>query len=178
MQKMLTNRERAVRREKGKALVRALHLTELATAGRARALALHEANEQLDRIGRLVPGALQGGISMTEIGRITDVSRPTLYELRGRYGGAIGDLRFALLLVIATRQPVSRDELQETLGDQQHFEQVFSEFEKQRLIEYDVEPTEVGDDQLLVLMAPDGYRTLEEWEFEITLADDKGGSDK
>jgi hypothetical protein len=163
---MLTNRERTVRREKGKALVRALHLTELAAAGQARSLALHEADEQLDRIGRLLPGALQGGISMTEIARITDVSRPTLYELRGRYGGSIGDVRFALLQAIATRQPVTREELQEDFGETQGFEQVLSEFERHGFIEYDVTPAgaEGHEATLIVLMAPDGYQTLEHWD--------------
>jgi cell division protein ZapA (FtsZ GTPase activity inhibitor) len=94
----------------------ALHLSELSLAGKAGALALHEADEQLDRIARLLPDALQGGISMTKIGRITNVSRPTLYELRGRYGGSVGDLRLAILQAITMSNAVTAEQLAERLG--------------------------------------------------------------
>ena len=84
------SREDTLRHEKGKALVRALHLSELVATSKAREVALHEAEAQFDRIARLLPDALKGGISMTEIARVTGISRPTLYELRARYGGSVG----------------------------------------------------------------------------------------
>jgi hypothetical protein len=52
------DREARLKREKGKATVRALHLSELEAAGAARARALAEADKQLDRVARLLPDAL------------------------------------------------------------------------------------------------------------------------
>lgn len=161
------NRADILRQEKGKALVRALHLSELEAAGRARALALHEAEEQLAKIARLMPLALESGISITDIRRVTNVSRPTLYELRGRHGTSLGDLRFALLQAVATRQPVSVDELKEHFAERPEFDEVLHEFNEGRLIEYIVEPGPPdGEDMLVVLMTPDGYQTLEQWDFD------------
>ena len=80
-----TDRRETMQREKGRGLVRALHLSELQAAGAARELALHTAEQQLDRIAKVLPDALGAGLSMSEIARVTGVSRPTLYELRDRY---------------------------------------------------------------------------------------------
>ena len=174
---MTTSRSDTFRRERGKALLRALHLSELELAGAARAFALHQADEQLDRIARLLPDALRNGISMTDIARVTGVSRPTLYELRGRYDRSIGDLRFSLLQAVATRQPVSVDELRTELGKSGELDEVLAEFEKQGLIEYDVAPIGEQDEGLpVLLMAPYGYQTLEEWNFEdMVRADEPEG---
>src|SRR5947208_54840 len=103
-------------REKRRATVRGLHLAELDDAGRARADALSRADEQLDRIARLLPDALRAGLTLTEIARVTGVSRPTLYELRGRYGEAASDVQLALLQSIATRGPLSVDDLFQHVG--------------------------------------------------------------
>lgn len=164
-----------LRQEKGKALVRALHLSELETAGRARAVALHEADVQLDKIAHLMPLVLESGISITDIGRVTGVSRPTLYELRGRYGVTLGDLRFSLLQAVATRQPVTIQELKEHFADRPEFDEVLRELDKQGLTEYGIEsvPIEddgsslvVAEDTPVVLMTPDGYQALEQWDFD------------
>jgi hypothetical protein len=104
-----------IRREQGRALVRALHVSELEAAGAARNLALHQAELQLDRIARLLPDAIQGGLTLAEIGRITGVSRPTLYQLRGRYGDA-SDLRLAVLQTVANRGAMPTRELADLVG--------------------------------------------------------------
>lgn len=172
---MATKREDMLRHEKGKALVRALHLSELSLAGNARALALHEADEQLDRIARLLPDALQGGISMTEIGRITNVSRPTLYELRGRYGGSVGDLRLAILQAIITSNAVTAEQLAERLGrPREDIDLVVDEFLNGELLE--MEPEEVGPDEWeqQLRLTVKGLAFLEDWQF----ADDVAGSEK
>jgi DNA-binding phage protein len=108
--------ERMVRlsRERGKALVRSMHLSEFQAAGAARAVALHEAEEQLDRIARALPEALNAGLPLAEIARSAGVSRQTLYELKARYGPA-GSLELAVLQGIATSQPVTVDELADLL---------------------------------------------------------------
>jgi DNA-binding MarR family transcriptional regulator len=102
-------------REKSRAAVRALHLRELEGVGSARAAALAAADEYLDRIARLLPDALQAGLSLTEISRVAGISRPTLYELRGRYGEAGSDLTLAVLQAIALRGPISVKHLADDL---------------------------------------------------------------
>ena len=102
-------------REKSRATVRALHLRELEAAGAARAAALKAADEYLDRIARLLPDALNAGLSLTEISRVAGTSRPTLYELRGRYGEEASDLQLAVLQAIALRGPISLGDLKANL---------------------------------------------------------------
>jgi len=97
------DRERRMRYEKGKGLLRAVHESELDAAGAARALALHEAEQQLDRIARRLRDALAAGLTVSEIARLTGVSRPTLYELRARYSADPRDLTFAVISVIGSR---------------------------------------------------------------------------
>lgn len=176
--RMPTNREDMLRQEKGKALVRALHLSELSLAGKARALALHEADEQLDRIARLLPDALQGGISMTEIGRITNVSRPTLYELRGRYGGSVGDLRLAILQAIITNNAVTAEQLVERLGrPRADIDLVVDEFLGGELVEIEPEEVVPGEWEQQLCLTVKGLAFLEHWQFEAD-ADDEGDPDK
>lgn len=146
--------------------MRALHLSELETAGTARTIALHEAEKQLDRVARLLPNAIQAGISITEIARVTGVSRPTLYELQGRYGGSLGDLRLGVLQTIALRQPISNDQLRLLFNDRAELEQVVVDFADKGLIELDAEQTPDGYVAML-LLGPDGYEALERWDFEF-----------
>jgi DNA-binding phage protein len=110
-----TDRLTQVNREKGKTLVRAMHLSEFQAAGAARAVALHEADEQLDRIARALPDALNAGVPLAEIARSSGVSRQTLYELKARYDPA-GDIELAVLQSVATRQPTSVAELAQWLN--------------------------------------------------------------
>ena len=98
-------------REKTRGTVRALHLRELERAGAGRAAALQAADEHLDRIARLLPDALQAGLSLTEIARVAGISRPTLYELRARYGADASDVQLAVLQAIALRGPISLTDL-------------------------------------------------------------------
>src|SRR5690242_19169579 len=92
-----SNRQTARQREKGGGVVRSLYAGEFESARNRRQDALREADAQLDRIARLLPEALAAGWKISEIARLTDVSRPTLYELRGRYTGSPRDLRLAVL---------------------------------------------------------------------------------
>jgi hypothetical protein len=72
-------REQWLLQEKGKAVVRTLHLSELQDAGEARLSAIDRADVQREVICSLLPGALKAGLSLAEISRVTGVSRPTLY---------------------------------------------------------------------------------------------------
>jgi len=88
--------------EESRANVRALYVSQLEAAGGARAKALREADDYVDRIARLMPDALTSGLSLTDVARITGVSRPTLYQLRARYGESHTHLRLAILQAISS----------------------------------------------------------------------------
>lgn len=176
---MTMSREDTLRHEKGKALVRALHLSELVAASKAREVALHEAEAQFDRIAHLLPDALKGGISMTEIARVTGISRPTLYELRARYGGSVGDLRLAVLQAVIADNAATTASVAERLGRPTgDIELVVGDFVDRKWLDWDVE--EIGDkeyeQQLRVTLA--GLETLEHWQFEEEVEDEVEGSDK
>lgn len=102
------------KKRRGKAVLQTLHARELEEAGAARQAALDEAEVQLDRIGELLPGALSAGLSISEIARLTGVSRPTLYELQRRSGGA-RDLDLEVLAAVSAAGPQSESELSESL---------------------------------------------------------------
>lgn len=103
-------------RERGKAAVRSLFLAELEDLRHKRTVALREAEEQLDCLARLLPNALEAGISVSEIARAADVSRPTLYQLRGRYSKRAGDLRLTVISVVASRGDMYREQIVEAIG--------------------------------------------------------------
>jgi len=164
---MSTRRSDNLRHEKGKALVRALHLSELEAAGSARALALHQADEQLDRVARLLPDALEGGISMSEIARSTGISRPTLYELRARYGGSVGDLRLAILQAVVTSKAVSIAGLAERLcRELSEIEGLVRAFEQEGVLEKDFARVDEDEYAEYLYLTESGLRTLEAWIFE------------
>ena len=147
--------------EKGRALVRSLHLSELQAAGAARAVALHEADVQLDRVARLLPDVLAGGLSLTEISRVTGVSRPTLYELRGRYSDSPQDLRLAVLQAIASRGTLTPAGLYELLGGRSaERERIVGDLQDQDIIEFEI------DDEPYYVLTHGGFALLEHWTFE------------
>lgn len=167
----MTAKERVdrLRKEKARALVRELHESELKAAGAARAVALHEADQQLDRIARLLPDALDGGLSLAEVARITNVSRPTLYELRARYGGTAGDLRFAVLQILATRGPVWEHEVIERLAGRDGVAGVLADFVREGLADVEVGMwDEHGRDTGPGFeLTAKGFETLENWTFVL-----------
>lgn len=165
---MPTEREDRLMQEKGKALLRALHLSELAVAGKERDLALHKAEEQLDRIARLLPDALEGGISISEIARVTGISRPTLYELRARYGGAVGDLRLAILQAVIAGNAMTVEQLAERLTrPSAEIKLIVDNFIDQELLEEDVE--QIGEEtyEMRLSVTMKGLAFLEHWQFEV-----------
>ena len=90
------------------------YLGEAASIGLKRAEALRVAEEQLDKLARLLPNAIDAGIGVSEIARVADVSRPTLYELRARYSD---NWRYVLLGVLqATLVGGSSSDIAELIG--------------------------------------------------------------
>jgi DNA-binding MarR family transcriptional regulator len=154
-----------IQQEKGKALARAVQASELQAAGDARELALHEADLQLERIARLLPNALQAGLNLSEIARITRVSRPTLYELKARY--TEGNISLAILQSVASRGPITLGDLADHLG------RVPSEVQSgaKDLVDsgqLDWEPIEwldTGEHELAYSVTSKGLAALEAWEF-------------
>jgi hypothetical protein len=152
--------------EKARAAVRALHLTELEDAGRARVAALAQADSELQRIAARLPDALDAGISLSEIARVTGISRPTLYELRGRHSDSPRDLTLALLQLIGTRGAVPVPNLPAIMGrPESEYSAVLKSLISSDLIEYEIEEGPDGAEALYVLTAK-GHALLEGWEFD------------
>jgi DNA-binding phage protein len=156
-----------VLREQGKALVRSTHLSELRAAGAARAAALNESEQQLDRIARVMPNALNAGISLAEIARNTGVSRQTLYELKPRYDPS-GDIQLAVLQTIATRQPITTRELAQHLNRSiRTVRPVVQSFVVGRLVDEATGPYEDG-----LYLNDAGSSYLSDWWIERTEEDE------
>ena len=170
-----TPRDLHLRREKGHALVRALHLSELQAAEAARTLALHEADQQLDRIAHRLPEAIAAGISITEIARVTNVSRPTLYELRARYSDDERDLRFAVLQTILSHGPIDRHGVAERLERTRAEVDAFvDELVKDGAVTEDINP-DLPEPIMEVYVTEQGLADFEGWDFD-EFTQDKGGS--
>jgi DNA-binding MarR family transcriptional regulator len=158
-----TDRMAQLNREKGKALVRAMHLSEFRAAGSARALALHEAEEQLDRIARALPDALNADVPLAEIARSSGVSRQTLYELKARYDPA-GNTELAVLQAIATNQPVTVDKLAARLNrTQREVKEPVDAFLESGLIAWVFLDRDAGD---RVCLTDNGAAVLAGWWLE------------
>jgi predicted transcriptional regulator len=156
-------RRATMQREKGRGLVRALHLSELQAAGAARDLALHEAEQQLDRIAKVLPDALGAGMSMSEVARVTGVSRPTLYELRGRY--ADRDLTHAVFQTIANRGRARQSDLVEHVGRPwTQIQQVLTDLLAQGMLEEDFNEDQENPAMELWLTEA-GFDALEHYKF-------------
>jgi AcrR family transcriptional regulator len=152
-----------IRKEKGRELVRSAYVAELQAAGAARAVALHEAEEQLDRIAKVLEDARGAGLSMSDIARITGVSRQTLYELKGRYGST-EDLGLAVLAVVATSGAITLDALADELGrGRSEVEGVVKSYLDGHLIEETVFLDAEGEDALAITEI--GEAALLDWTF-------------
>jgi transcriptional regulator with XRE-family HTH domain len=154
-----------IQQEKGKALARAVQASELQAAGDRRELALHEADVQLERIARLLPNALQAGLSLSEIARVTRVSRPTLYELKARY--TEGDITLAVLQSVAARGPVTLRELADHLGrgESEVAAAVKAHVDADRMDWEAITWRDTGEDEIAYSLTGDGLDALEAWEF-------------
>src|SRR5436190_24182806 len=108
------NRHDLARRESTRDQLKAMHKHVLAAAGEARLAAMQEATTELERIADLLPGALESGLSLAEISRITGVSRPTLYELQ-RESTATPDRGIQLLAALVAGGAQTIEELGESL---------------------------------------------------------------
>jgi DNA-binding phage protein len=170
-----TDRERRLTQARSSSVIKSLHARGLAEAGAARAAALEEAEKQLDRIARLLHDALQGGVSMTEIARVSGVSRQTLYELRGRYGDT-ADLRFAVLQSLATQGPSMADQVAEHVGrPESEVVPLLAELADGGLAGWELggEGARFVGGDFECYLTLEGLRALEEWSFTDELEADE-----
>ena len=161
---MMVDTKDALRKEKGRGLVRALHIGELEAAGAAREAGLQLAEKELDRIARALPAALDAGMSMAEIARITGVSRQTLYEIRGRYNDR--DLALVVFQMIANNGRARADDIAKRVGrPAQEIRGVLSELFDRKLIDEDFND-DSDDPAMEYMLSPAGFVALEEWHFD------------
>jgi hypothetical protein len=154
------NRDRKpVGPEEGRANVRALYVSQLETAGRARDEALREADGHLDRIARLIPDALKAGLSLTDVARITGVSRPTLYQLRARYGESHANLRIAVLQAVQNTDGSLAALVRELDRPEAELWPVLQDFIDGDALE--LEPTDEEEPKPAFLLTPKGYALIE-----------------
>lgn len=159
-------------KERNQAIVRGLHLNELTAAGHARAAALNEADQQLDRVARVLPDALDAGLSLSEIARVAKVSRQTLYELRARYEESSRNLSLAVLQTVVGRAPIRVSEVAEHLQrPAREVRDLLNSFEDQGFIGSDVDDGPDGPFQVFFAM-PAGLHLLEDWSFDEAAAAD------
>ena len=159
-----SDRQIRLQQEKGKQLVRSVHLGELQAAGEARATALRQAEEQLDRIARLLPDALDGGVRITEIARLTGVSRQTLYELRARYSDSPRDLTLAVMQALLTQYPATAEEVANHLGRSvSDVEAVLKRLRDEGFADWDYESF---PDAFVTHLTIQGFKAFEDWQFE------------
>jgi hypothetical protein len=157
-------------RETGRGALRGLYLGEAAAIGHKRAEALREAEEQLDRLARLLPNAVDAGIALAEIARVADVSRPTLYQLRARYSDRPVDLRLGVLHAAAQGGMTTKDIAESLQRPVAEIEAVLNELQEKELM--DAEPVEYLDGSgsgwmWSVRLA--AFEALGEWAFDRAL---------
>lgn len=153
------HRDIEVRRARGLALVQTLHRHELQEAGSARKAALEDADAQLERIAQHLPGALQAGLTVAEVSRITGVSRQTVYDLQKRKTSP--DRRFAILSALAGESPQPVSALAEDADQAVAGRELIDRLAAQGLVDlgHDAAGVETAS------LTPDGEDTLGAWEF-------------
>lgn len=163
---MATRKEAIRQREQGKAAVRALYLSELEDIGAQRAAALKAAEEQIDRVSRVLQSALDAGFSLSEIARLTEVSRPTLYQLRARQTAAADDIRLAIFQSIANHGVIYEGTLREHLAtDPAKFRQALDVMVREGLLTEDFNDDPDEPDMQFAL-TPAGLAELSNWSFD------------
>jgi DNA-binding MarR family transcriptional regulator len=156
--------ERSVlqQREKARGALRALYLGEAVAIGRRRARALREAEEQLDKLARLLSNAVDAGIGLAEIARVADVSRPTLYQLKARYSDNPVDVRLAVLQATLERDTVR--EIAARLGRSvDEVAALLSEFEDRGWVGWEVDDED--GNEVVWHLGLEGLAALERWTF-------------
>jgi DNA-binding PadR family transcriptional regulator len=104
-------------RQRSRALLDALSRDALEEAGHRLADIRQAEERELETISRHLPGALAGGLSVTEIAEITGLSRQKIYELRKRHTFADDDLQLRILIQLAAGGAQSAEGVAHVLDD-------------------------------------------------------------
>lgn len=160
-----------IQREKGRAVVRARYLGELADVHARRMAALHEVNQQLDRVARLLTDAKLAGLTLVEISNASGISRPTLYQLQARYSDSPGDLRLGVLQTIANLGWVTASIVAtEIERDRDDVEGMIKQLLADELLEEDFNDDPV-EPAMAYRLTPTGFGALEGWTFALEEGD-------
>ena len=161
-------------REETRAQARAVFVSQLESAGRARQAALRQADDQLDRIARVLPDAATAGLSVTDVARITGVSRPTLYQLRARYGESHRHLRLAVLRAVTTTDGTLKAIVRSLGRPEKDLWPVLQDFVDGDVLDVDPYEDEDGTQPAFVLTQK-GDVLMDVWHFEEA-DESEGGS--
>lgn len=165
---MVDEERRAVeRRERARGSLRALYLGELADIGRRRQEALAEADRQIDRLAHLVLNAVDGGVGVSEIARMANVSRPTVYALLPRARDKVRDMRLAVLQL--TLDGTTAREISKTLGcPRDEVEALLLGFQQRGWVVQRYPVTGRREDPVW-LLAGGGVEAIEEWDSDRSI---------
>lgn len=169
------DRERAIREERGRGVVRALYTSELRAIADARRDALASAEKELDKLARLLPDALAAGLTLSEVSRLSDVSRPTLYELKGRFGDETADLHLGILQAIANRGYADRGEIEGNIyRSRERAHEIVDSLIADGLADTVMEDRDNTSVEV-VFLTDAGMRLLEQWTFASYEAEEHSG---
>jgi DNA-binding MarR family transcriptional regulator len=150
----------------GDEMLRSVYREELARAGGVRSAAMEQADEELQTIAALLPGATASGLAVSEIARIADVSRPTVYELL-KDSGSEPDLLAALLAALIDG-PHTENDLTKKLGvDHRTLGQLIGALVEQGWAQ---RLTEGSADTQTFMATDEGEKALADWEFSGEVA--------
>jgi DNA-binding phage protein len=155
------DRQRVVR---SRALVRNLSRQALEEAGERLAVAQQRADHEFELIAQHIAGAIGVGLSISEIARLTGLSRPKVYELRDRYRPADGELEMRVLAQLAASGGLSTEQLADQLDESlARLREAIEALEARTHVRLALTYYDASDPTELYRIAPDAYPTLERW---------------
>lgn len=156
-----SDRERVVR---SRAIVQSLSRQALEEAGERLAVAQQRADDELELIAQHIAGAIGVGISISEIARLTGLSRPKVYELRDRYRPADSELEMRVLAQLAASGGLSSEQLADQLDvSLDRVRRAIGALEERSHVRLALTYYDASDPTALYRIAPDAYPTLERW---------------
>lgn len=151
-------------RARHRALVKELHREALSEEGQ-RLQALQEQTEQgMGRLGYRVVAALQAGFSVSEVAKLSGVSRSKVYELRDLYGAQFDDLDMRALARLAAGGGMTVDGLAEQL--ERPVDQVsalVNQLLERQLVRVAITQYDGGNPEAWFRLTADGMRAVEDW---------------
>jgi DNA-binding MarR family transcriptional regulator len=149
---------------KSRALIHALYRQALEDAGEKIAQAQAELQGEIDRVGLQISGAVDSGISISEIAGLTGLSRQKLYELRQRQQGNLEDLDMRLLAQLAASGALTPSQLSAQLRvEESTVAQILRELEDEGAVRPLISFYEGGEETAHLKISASGEEKLERW---------------